>query len=186
MDKKLFEFKFNFTDEDLSKLFDYVSDYYTKNTRGNVQVKLFKYTFLLAFLLGVGIDLFNLFTGNFNTSSSIIFILTILMFIIFTQISITPKGFKTSFSQYIGTKPLRISITDSTVSRKILFTGKHFEVKLKFINLSTILFYDDIVILIFKNFCFPIKLSEKDSDYDEIITFLKSKLPLEISTDLLS
>ncbi|MGL5415366.1 MAG: hypothetical protein ACRDAU_06890 [Clostridium sp.] len=185
MDKKYYELNFNFTNEDLDKLFDYVSDYYTKNTKSTRNSKFLKYSFLFLFVLGVIISLFNLFTGTFNALSSVIFILTIMSCVVFTQVSITPKGFKSSFLKYIGTKPLRVSIDDSTISRKILFTGKPFEVNLSFKNLSTILFYDDIIILIFKSFCFPIKLSEKDTDYDQIMDFLKSKLPLEVSSDLL-
>ncbi|WP_297636526.1 hypothetical protein [uncultured Clostridium sp.] len=176
MNNKLFEFTFNFTKEDLENLFNHVSDYYTENTKATKGVRLLKYTFLFAFILGIGITLSDLFTKNLTISNAIIFILTIMSFIVFTQISITPKGFKSSFLRYIGTKPLKISITDTTISRQILLTGKPFKVNLKFANLSTILFHDDITILIFKNFCLPIKLVETSSDYTDILTFLNSKI----------
>lgn len=176
MNNELFEFTFNFTKEDLENLFSHVSDYYTINTSATKGIRFLKYTFLSAFILGVCITLFDLFTNNLTISNAIIFILTIMSFIVFTQVSVTPKGFKSSFLRYIGTKPLKISITDTTISRQILLTGKSFRVNLKFTNLSTILFHNDITILIFKNFCLPIKLIETNNDYNDILTFLNSKM----------
>ncbi|WP_297636488.1 hypothetical protein [uncultured Clostridium sp.] len=176
MEDKLFEFNFNFTNNDLDKIFAYVYDYYTKKTSATKHTRFIKYTFLAALILGIILNILNLINGEFNASSLAIFITTIIIFIIYTQLKAPYDSFKSSFQKYIGTRPLKISISNSTISRKIISTQKTFEAKFKFINLTTILFYDDIIILVFKNFCFPIKLSQTDSNFDDIMSFLKNKL----------
>lgn len=176
MDKTLFELNFNFTKDDLDNIFTYVSDYYEQNLYSPRGIKFAKRCFLLAFILGILLNISYLLKNQFDKSSLSIFISTILVFIIYLRIRSPFDNFKSSFSKYIGTNPLKISITDSSIYREITSMKKPFKAKHKFKNLSNILFYDDILILIFKDFCFPIKLSKENSNFNSIISFLKSKL----------
>ena len=176
MDKPLFELNFNFTKDDLDKIFTYVSDYYEQNLSLKRRVKFIKGTFLLALILGIGLNIDYWVKNQFDTSSLIAFISTILAFIIYVTIKHPSKRFKPTFEKVIGTKPLKISITDSAIYRQINYPKNLFKGKFKFKYFSNILFYEDILILIIDDFCIPIKLSKENSDFDSIISFLKSKL----------
>lgn len=176
MDKTLFELNFNFTKDDLDNIFTYVSDYYEQNSSFTRNMKFVKRVFLLALILFIGLDIDYLVKNQFDISSLVAFIATILAFIVYIRIKSPTDSFKSSFSKIIGTNPLKISITDSAIYRDILSVKKPFKAKLKFKNLSNILLYDDILVLIFQDFCFPIKLSKEHKDFDSIMSFLKSKL----------
>lgn len=175
MDKYLFEIKFNFTNTDLNKISTYISDYY-KNSPYVKKIKNLKYGFLFTSACFICLDISYLLKKQFDLSSLIALITTFLLLLMFLLIKNPIKKFIFYFKKRISTNLIQISITDSILYLEAPSLKGPLKESYPLNSLSDILFYDDILILIFKKNPLPIKLSSEIVDFKDCISFLKSKI----------
>ncbi|MGL5415289.1 MAG: hypothetical protein ACRDAU_06495 [Clostridium sp.] len=170
MDKILFEFDFKFTNTDISKISTFISDYY-KNSQTVKKVRNTKYGLLFSFIYFILLDFSYLSKKQFDTSSLVALITTILLLIVFFLLKNPIKRFNFYLKKNFNTNLVQVSITDSNLYLEVSSFKETFPLN----SLIDILFYDNSLILIFKSKPLPLIIPKNNANFNEIMDFFKIK-----------
>lgn len=86
MEDKIFEFDFNFTNENITNINLDVSKFYNQNTSLTRRIKFIKSILFIALIMGIVLNISYWIKKQFNLSSLIAFISIIFVFILFKSL----------------------------------------------------------------------------------------------------